>query len=188
MSGGDHINKNVAGDTSPASSSKKPPSRSDTPMLSLTLWPNRSLPRNGFRAILAFTAFMLAIPLIPLLGTPVGLALLPFLVGTLLLLWFFIERNYRDGASLHEVVQLWPDLVTVARHDPGGQVRYWSANPYWVQTKLYSNAQIESYLTLCGNGREIEIGAFLSPEERVSLRSELDRALGDARTSRGPNI
>ena len=73
-----------------------------TPILELTLWPNRSLPRSGFRYILLFTGAMLALPLIPLAGTAVGLALLPFLLGTLWLLWFFIEWNYRDGRELRE--------------------------------------------------------------------------------------
>jgi len=142
-----------AGEISPASSFERPPERSDAPLASMTIWPNRSMPRRGFKAILIFTAGMLCLPIIPLIGTPVGIALLPFLFGTLFLLWFFIEKNYREGDRLREVIELWPDLITVARFDPGQRVRYWSANPYWVRTEIHSNARLENYLTLKGSGR-----------------------------------
>lgn len=153
------------------------------PILKLTLWPNRSLPRSGFRGVLLFTAGMLMLPLIPIAGTPVGLALLPFLLGTLWLLWFFIERNYKDGRQLREELRLWPDLITVDRTDPGGRQRHWEANPYWVTTELQKDGRVENYLTLKGGTREIELGAFLSPEERLDLRADLDRALGAARSA-----
>ncbi|MEM8820806.1 MAG: DUF2244 domain-containing protein [Pseudomonadota bacterium] len=35
----------------------------------------------------------------------------------------------------------------------------------------------ENYLTLKGGGREIELGAFLSPEERLSLAERLEDAI-----------
>lgn len=169
-----------AGDETSAFDASSAFLREDAPKFSMTLWPNRSLSRSGFHKILAFTAFMLCIPLIPLLGTSVGMALVPFLLGTVFLLWYFIRRNYRDG-QLTEVVKLWDDLITVERMEPQGQRHRWHANPYWVRLQLYPEGRIENYLTLKGNGREIELGAFLSPEERVMLRDDLERALRECR-------
>lgn len=143
------------------------------------------MPRFGFRRVLIFTGGMLCIPLIPMLGTPVGWALLPFLAGTLALLWFFIERNYRDG-TLHENLRIWPDLITVDRHEPRRPDRHWQANPYWVATQIYPDGRVENYLTLKGNGREIELGAFLSPDERLDLRRDIDTALRDIRSVTAP--
>jgi uncharacterized membrane protein len=40
---------------------------------------------------------------------------------------------------------------------------------------------VPQYLTLSGNGREVEIGAFLSEEERLALYPELTAALARAR-------
>ena len=154
--------------------------RTDPPKFELTIWPNRSMPTHGFHKVLMFTGGMLALPLIPLLGTPVGWALIPFLLGTLFLLWFFIRWNYKDG-TLHEDLKLWDDLITVERVDPKGKTQRWHANPFWVRTELYADGKVENYLTLKGNGREIELGAFLSPEERVSLRDDLERALRQTR-------
>lgn len=154
--------------------------RKDAPLYQVRLWPNRSMPREGFHQILLFTAAMLCLPLIPFIGTPVALALLPFLLGTLALLYYFIQRNYRDG-QLTEELRLWPDLIAVIRREPRGSVKDWHANPYWVTAHLHKDAKLENYLTLKGNGREIELGAFLSPEERADLYAEINRALGQAR-------
>lgn len=182
MSGRHEINTK-AGDSSPAFDVSEAFSRPDTPSFELTIWPNRSMPRAGFHRVLLFTGAMLTLPLIPVLGSPIGWALLPFLLGTLFLLWFFIRWNYRDG-RLHEILKLWPDLITVERVDPKGGVKRWHANPFWVRTEMRTDSRVENYLTLIGNGREIELGAFLSPEERVSLKDDVDRALGQARMNR----
>ena len=39
------------------------------------------------------------------------------------------------------------------------------------------DSPIENYLTLEGNQRTIELGAFLSPEERIELKVNIETAL-----------
>ncbi len=153
--------------------------RSDPPLYHVRIWPNRSLPRIGFRLVMTFAAVMLSLPLLPLLGTPAALGLAPFLVGAFGLLWWFIRRSYRDGALVEEL-WLWPDLIFVERREPDGRVLRWQANPFWVRLRLDPDARPENYLTLQGGGRRIELGAFLSPEERVELAEELEAALRKA--------
>jgi uncharacterized membrane protein len=150
--------------------------RSDPPILALTIWPHRSLSRRGFVRFLAFLAGGLAIPILPLLGTPAGWALLPFMLAMLGGVYLALRRSYADGRLVEEL-RLWPDLIAVERREPRGAVRRWQANPHWVSVALSKNARIENYLTLTGNGREIELGAFLSPEEREALHADLRRAL-----------
>ena len=157
-----------------------PFAREDPPFLALTLWPNRSLSRRGFAWVLGLVASGLALPIIPFLGSKVALGLLPFLLGALLALYLAIRRSYFDG-RLTEELRLWPDLITVERREPRGTVRRWHANPFWVQPRLREDARIEKYLTLRGNGREIELGAFLSPPERVALYRDICAALGRIR-------
>lgn len=154
--------------------------RSDPPLLDLTLWPNRSLSRRGFAWVLGLVAVGLAIPIIPFLGTRIGLGLIPFPLAALVALWAALRRNYADG-RLTERIRIWPDLVAVERREPGGGLRGWRANPHWVRVGLRSDGPVEQYLTLKGGGREIELGAFLSPEERESLHAELLRAFAEAR-------
>jgi uncharacterized membrane protein len=45
---------------------------------------------------------------------------------------------------------------------------------------------VENYLTLSGSDRTVEIGAFLSPEERVALHGELQSAFARARREAPP--
>ncbi len=159
----------------PSGSGGDAASRRGEPAYQVTLWPHRSLSPEGFRWVMGIVAAGLAFPVIPFLGTPVGWGLLPFLIAAEAALWLAFRRSYRDG-RLREVLRLWPDLVTVDRIEPGGRRQAWSANPYWVTLALHDDAKIESYVTLKGNGREIELGAFLSPDERVALHAELSRA------------
>ncbi len=154
--------------------------RADPPVLALTLWPNRSLSRRGFAWVMGIVAVVLALPILALLGTAASLGLIPFSMAALLALYLAIRRNYADG-RLTEELRLWPDLITVERREPGGGLRRWHANPFWVKVRLSDTARIEKYLTLEGNGREIELGAFLSPEERETLRRDLVDALARLR-------
>lgn len=167
-----------------AAASPDPFGRSDAPVLALTLWPHRSLSRRGFAWVLALLAAGLSLPLIGLMGTHAAWGMLPFLLTALLGLYAALRRSYFDG-RLTEELRLWPDLITVERREPRGTVRRWHANPFWVRLHLLEDARIEKYLTLEGNGREIELGAFLSPGERETLHADLGAAL--ARLHRGRN-
>lgn len=167
-----------------AASAPDPFERADPPLLTLTLWPHRSLSRRGFAAVLCFLCVGLSLPLIALAGTSAAWGLLPFLIAAPLGLYAAIRRSYADGRLIEEL-RLWPDLITVERREPRGRVRRWHANPFWVRLRLVENAPIEKYLTLSGNGREIELGAFLSPPEREALYGDLQDALGRLEVSGG---
>lgn len=155
--------------------------RDDLPLYRVTLWPHRSLRPAGKRAVLALAAVGLAVPLLPALGTPVFWGLLPFEAAALGLLWLGLRRSDRDGMLVEEL-SLWRDEIRVERREPSGRVLRWRADPYWVRLTLHAEgAKVEDYLTLIGGGREIELGAFLSPDERRNLKAEIERALAAAR-------
>jgi len=157
--------------------------RRDRPLYHVELWPNRSLSPGGKRSVMAIAAAGFAMPLIGTLGTPVFWGLLPFAGGALALLWLGFRRSDADG-RLREVLTLWPDEMRVERFEPRGEIKRWRAEPFWVRLMLHEEARIEQYLTLKGGGREIELGAFLSPEERVRLKAEIEAALTRAITGR----
>ena len=177
-------NEAIGSEAGADAAASDPFARSDPPLLALTLWPNRSLSRNGSSWLLGILAVGLAVPLGALSGTKAAWGLLPFLVAAFAALYLAIGRSWHDG-RLSEELRLWPDLITVVRRDPKGQVRRWHANPFWVRLRLLDDARIEKYLTLQGNGREIELGAFLSPWERETLHADLIAALHQIRTDRG---
>lgn len=144
--------------------------------VALELWPYRSLPRQGFVWVIGLTAGALALPMIALVGTGVLWGLLPFVLLIIWLLWTAIERSYRTGTT-HETLLLSWDALVLTRQDPGREDRIWRTNPYWVRIKLREDGPVEDYLTLTDGQREIELGRFLSPEERQSLRKELGQEL-----------
>lgn len=143
----------------------------------LHLWPHRSLTQSGFVWFVGTTAALIAVPLLAVLGNPVLWGLLPFLLAAIWAIWFALRKNGRDRDILEELM-LSPRSVTLARHGPKGQRQDWQANPHWVRVECHrSGGPVPNYLTLKGGPREVEIGAFLSEEERVRLRGELAEAL-----------
>lgn len=150
--------------------------RQDPPLHSFTLRPHRSLSPKGFAVVISGTAIMLSVPLLAFLGSLVWWGLLPHLLLTLWLLWYLIQRNTADG-ELREELKIWPDLVTVHRHNPRKPDQFWQTNPYWIKVNIRESHHVKNYLTLSGSGREIELGAFLTPEERLDLRNRIEDAL-----------
>lgn len=143
----------------------------------LHLWPYRSLPKRGFATFIAITCAMIALPLIAMLGSPILWGLLPFIVLTVAGVWWAIQRSYNDGSILEQLV-LRRELVQLTRQNPRGSDQNWDANPYWVDLQLHpADGPVENYITLRGNDREVELGAFLTVEERETLFEELQQAL-----------
>ena len=154
----------------------------DLPPVALYLWPYRSLPKKGFVTFIAATALMLLLPLLSTLGTPVLWWLLPFLTGAIALIWYFLNLSYRSGEILEELC-IWPDHIELIRQEKDGSLKSWDANPYWVTVQLIpAKGPVPNYLTIKGNKREVEIGAFLSEEERIQLYDELQDRLADIKT------
>jgi uncharacterized membrane protein len=153
----------------------------DSPLAHLRLWPFRSLPKRGFVGFIGATAALLAVPLIPLLGSPVLWGILPFLLLAIWAIWTALSRSYRDGEVLEDLI-LWPDRILLTRQGPGKRRQSWEANPHWVTVTLHEKGgPVPQYLTLRGAGREVELGAFLSEDERLALRAEVRQKLADLR-------
>lgn len=156
------------------------PEQSGAASHELLLWPHRSLPLTGFVWFIGITAALIAVPLLAVVGHAVLWGLLPFAAAAVAGLWFAIIRNYRSGQT-RELLRLSPEALDLTRSDPGRPDRHWRANPYWVRVALRGDGPVEAYLTLSAEGREIELGAFLSPDERRALEAELRRRLSGLR-------
>jgi len=161
--------------------------RHDKPLLKMTLRPNRSLPRQGLAWLLLILWGFLLLPLLVLLGGPALWVMLPFSLLPVVAIWYFIERSYKDG-TLREELRLWPDLIAVERHNPRAEPQFWYANPYWTRLNILAgDGPVEDYVTLTGNDRTIELGAFLSPQQRVEAHASLSRSLGNLGEFTSPN-
>ena len=143
----------------------------------LRLWPHRSMTNGGFLFFVGASFLLVCLPLLSVLGTPVMWALLPFAMGTLGLAMWLIRLNDRN-LMLTEELTLWEDRVSLVRRPPRGPELRWEANPHWVRVALHEErGPVPNYVTLRGGDREVEIGSFLSPDERLALYDDLSRRL-----------
>ena len=149
----------------------------EAPLLALKLWPNRSLSRTGSFYLLLVVWFLMTIPMLALLGSSSFWGVVPFCFFTLLLLYLSLRKNYGDGEIVEKLL-IWSDLITVERVEVNKSIKRWEANPYWSSVTLHKKSgPVDKYLTLKGNGREIELGSFLSPQEREKIYSLLRRRI-----------
>ena len=147
------------------------------PVWRALLYPHRSMPAQGFVWFIGITASLFALPLLALVGSPVLWGLLPFLVLTVAGTWYFLMRSYKDGHIIEEIT-LWEDHITLVHINPRGRERRldWSANPYWVQIQKHDEP-VENYLTLKGGTRDVQLGTFLSPPERLDLKALIENEI-----------
>jgi len=146
-------------------------------VIELHLWPHQSLPPKGFVLFIAATCVMLTFPLAAVLGSVVLWGILPFMLAAVAAVWAALNRSRRD-AQILEVLTLSGDRAHLVRRNPRGEVLEWDCNRYWVRPELHeTEGPVPKYVTLSGNGRRVEIGAFLSEDERVSLYDDLVRRL-----------
>lgn len=157
------------------------PSGHGEPVARLTLWPHQSMTAGGFVAFMAISSGIIALPLLAVLGSAVAWVLMGFFAAALAAIWWAIAAN-RAQQSQHEELAIWPDRMWLSHVEPRRAPLEWEANPYWVSVHLReTGGPVEKYLTMRGSDREVEIGAFLSPEERAALHGELTRVLARLR-------
>jgi len=139
----------------------------------LRLWPHNMLAPRGFALVIGFSAFALSLPMLALLGSPVLWGLLPFAGIVLVGLWFALQRNWRDRRIVEEM-QIDRDTVHLRHVPASGAEQEWRADLHWVSLTLTPRGgPVPQYLTLTGGGRVVELGAFLTPDERVALHEAL---------------
>ena len=143
----------------------------------IELWPYNSLKPKGFALFLGATFILITLPLFNVLGTKVFWGLFPFLLLTLMGIWFALRKSLRDRQILEQLT-LYKDKLILIRQDPTGEQKEWVCSPYWSKLRMYDKeGPVANYITLSGNGREVELGSFLSEDERKELFSELNRLL-----------
>ncbi len=143
----------------------------------MRLWPHNSLPARGMAAFVLTTFTLISIPVLPLLGSPILWGMLPFTLAAVWGVYVALLRNYRSRQIEEELV-LEEYHARLTRTNPKGDVQEWDCDRYWTQvTKYDDEGPVPHYVTLRGKGREVEIGAFLSEDERIALYDDLKRAL-----------
>ena len=149
----------------------------DTQIKIIEVWPYNSLKPKGFVLFLGSTFVLICLPLFNVLGTTVFWGLLPFLLVAFVGVWFALRRSLNDRQVLEQLT-LSQEEIALIRQDPTGEHKHWVCSPYWTKLKIYeTGGPVTNYITLTGNGREVELGAFLSEDERKTLYEEVEQLL-----------
>ena len=96
-------------------------------------------------------------------------------IDVVLIYWAF-RANYR-AANSREVLELNSASLVGRRFTPRRQTRTWRFQPYWLRVSIADPRAHESRLVLSSHGRELVIGAFLTPTERREVAKALRCAL-----------
>ena len=151
----------------------------DTQIKIIEVWPYNSLKPKGFVLFLGSTFVLISLPLFNVLGTTVFWGLLPFLLVAFMGVWFALRRSLNDRQILEQLT-LSKEEIALIRQNPTGEHKRWVCSPYWAKLKIYeTEGPVANYITLTGNGREVELGAFLNEDERKTLYIELKQLLDD---------
>ena len=143
----------------------------------IEIWPYNSLKPKGFVIFFGATFALISLPLFNVLGTKVFWGLFPFLFLTLIGIWFALRKSLSDRQILEQLT-LYEDELVLIRQDPNGEQKEWVCSPYWAKLRIYNKeGPVANYITLTGNGREVELGSFLGEDERIKLFDELNRLL-----------
>ena len=148
------------------------------------LMPHRSLAPHGFRVlmgVLIAANLAVGIPFLvsgawPVLGF-MGLDILGF--------YLLFKLNYRSG-KLFERLRLTDADFTIARQHPDGLRQNWRFQPYWLRVAIDDPPRHESQLIIGSHGKQVVVGAFLTPEEKLQVADALRAALSRQRNRLPP--
>ena len=99
-----------------------------------------------------------------------------------LLLYGMFKLNYKAARS-YERVRLSDNGFEVRRVNPKGNETAYRFEPTWLQVHIDNPPEHHSQLTVGSHGKQLTIGTFLTPEERLEVATALRDALHMRRTT-----
>jgi uncharacterized membrane protein len=160
------------------------PAADPAPLLDVVVYPHRSLGPTGFlmlMAVLSACSFTIGMVFYLSGAWPV----IGFLGLDVLIVYVAFRLNYR-AARAYETVRLTREALEVTRVDSSGRGRRITLQPYWLAVDMDDPPRRHSRLTLRTHGRRLEIGGFLTPDEKLDLARALRRALEEVRQPAAP--
>lgn len=112
---------------------------------------------------------------------------LGFLGGEVVLVLGLVSLHRGWSRAAEEVVQLADGRLTVRRRDGRGGQEAADLDAYWARLEMEERPGAVPVLRAVARGRSVEMGRFLSAEEKQSMAEALDSALRHYRTPRFDN-
>lgn len=141
--------------------------------------PNRSLPNPAFWVLMAafgVISFTAGIAFMLLGAWPV----LGFFGLDVLIVFLAFKLSYRDGRRL-ETIKVTEEEIRVARRSPFGHLTAFRVPLAWTRVELAGEGEPDVQARLTHKGRNLIIGAMLSPKEREALAEAVRGAIEAAR-------
>ena len=141
-------------------------------IITITLWPHRSLGNRGYLYLMF--AFIGLIFIFSLLFYSLGAwPVFGFLGLEIGLVWLVFRLNYNSGRNF-EQIYITPEKTCVERVSwRGSKNRLTFVSP-WISAHCIKTDGICDKLILNCHAEKLEIGAFLPPQEKLSLANALN--------------
>lgn len=156
------------------------PARAREKRFAARLYPHRSLSATGFRWLIGLAA----IPVFAGCAVQMALGAWPaagFLGLDLAALWLALRLNFRSGLAFEEVA-VDPRAVVLRKYSPSGRLReHRFATPLARFRVERHDAVGVVCMALAERGREVPLGEFLNPPDRLTFARAFSAALAAAR-------
>ena len=146
-----------------------------SPVLDLTLTPNRSFDRRHMRWVIGAVGgvfFLAGLRFLALGAWPI----LPFMAVDVALLWWAFRASNVSGRG-HERVVLAGDALTLERVSPRGVTARFGFEPLWTRVQVEETPLGDAHVFLVAQGRRVRVGSFLSAAERREVGAAISAAL-----------
>ncbi|AJY45207.1 DUF2244 domain-containing protein [Martelella endophytica] len=148
----------------------------DKPVFSAELFPHRSLGRKGFRVFLTLIALGFA-PNALWFAAHGAWPIALYCGATFAAVYVAFRVSYR-AARAREHVSVSRLNVSVTKVAPSGRRSEAHFNPFWARFSVDRHDEFGiTRMTLAGEGRRTEMGAFLNPDDRESFARAFRQAL-----------
>jgi uncharacterized membrane protein len=151
-----------------------------SPLYAALLTPHRAMTPNGIRWVVAFMACLASVP--GLIFYAMGAwPVVGFLGLDVLALYWALSHSLKDGDAFEEVT-LWADALDIRHVTARGKEFAATFNPFFVRFEVErDNEDRVVALHLRSRDRWIEIGRFLTPEDKARFAKDFSVALSRAK-------
>ena len=158
------------------------PAEEIPPIFSARLMPYRSLKPTGFALVMGLIAG-LVFTVSGIFWTIGAWPVVGFLGLDVLLVYFAFRANFH-AAKAYEIVEVTREVLTVRKVAPNGRAREFRFNPYWARLEIDRAAEEGiTRIRIASHGRRLDIGRFLTPDDRDSFAAAFANALSQVRTA-----
>ncbi|MBN9311301.1 MAG: DUF2244 domain-containing protein [Devosia sp.] len=150
------------------------------PLFAAKLTPHRSMGRRGLHAVVVVAMLLTIIPGIAFVSMGAW-PIVGFMGLGVGLIWWALSAHQRDGRR-YEQVTLWPDQLELKQVDGTGKETLTRFNPFFVKLVIDRDYnERTTALHLRTRDRDVELGAFLNPDEKSSFAKAFGTALKRSR-------